>query len=110
MDAARPGNRRGNCCPSLPSSGDGNRRRTPERAGDTVEVKFQRSSGSGASRPEIDAADSGAEINVLKMCPVAVVGATDVIAAACIRSGLRLQPILIVVTASLNHRRSINDI
>src|SRR6266851_2985779 len=110
MDAARPGNRRGNCCPSLPSSGDGNRRRTHERAGDTVEVKFQRSSGSGAGSPEIDAADSGAKINVLKMRPVAVVGEADVIAAACIRSGLRLQPKLIVVTGSLNLRSRSNDI
>src|SRR5258706_13018492 len=98
MDATRSGYWRGNRCPRLPSSGDRNGRAAHERARDAVQVKFQRPATSGAGSPQVDAADSGTEVDVFKLSPVAIVGEGEVIAAACVRSGFRLQAKFVVIT------------
>lgn len=89
IDVVRTGGcgyRCGDCCPCLPAAGHGKVGGRDQRTGGAVEVKLKSASRSCAGSPHIHGGNAAAEVDVFVMCPIAVVGISEIVASVGVRS------------------------
>lgn len=96
------GNRCGDCCPCLPAAGHGNVGGRDQRTGGAVEVELKSATRSCAGSPHIDDGNAAAEVDVFVMCPIAVVGISEIVAAVGVRSRFGLESEGVVVARGLD--------